>query len=104
MQQGASYFVGDHDFAAFRTSGCAAERTRRRIDQVEVTAEDDFIKINVFGSGFLRNMIRIMAGTLVEIGKGKMPPGHVRDCLADPRLSPGPTAPAHGLCLVEVFY
>jgi tRNA pseudouridine38-40 synthase len=104
MRQGAGYFVGDHDFAAFRTSGCAAERTRRRIDRVEVTAEGDFVLVDVFGSGFLRNMVRIMVGTLVSIGRGKLPPEHVRACLVEPHLSPGPTAPAQGLCLCEVFY
>ena len=104
MRRGAAYFVGEHDFAAFRTSGCAAERTRRRVDRVEVVADGDFVLIDVYGSGFLRNMVRIMAGTLVEIGRGKMPPERVRDCLADPELEPGPTAPARGLCLHEVYY
>lgn len=104
MQAAAAYFVGEHDFAAFRTSGCAAERTVRRIDAVNLTREEDLIRIDVRGSGFLRNMVRIMTGTLVVVGQGKMAPEHVRDCLADPRLRPGPTAPAHGLCLEEVYY
>jgi len=104
MRRAATCFVGEHDFAAFRTSGCASERTVRRIDEVRITAQGDCILIDVFGSGFLRNMVRIMTGTLVAVGQGKMCPGHVADCLADPRLRPGPTAPALGLCLEEVYY
>ncbi|HZV80698.1 MAG TPA: tRNA pseudouridine(38-40) synthase TruA, partial [Geobacteraceae bacterium] len=104
MRRGAAYFVGEHDFAAFRTSGCASERTVRRIDAVNVTLEGDVIRIDVYGSGFLRNMVRIMTGTLVAVGQKKMPPEQVRACLDDPTLRPGPTAPAHGLCLEEVYY
>lgn len=104
MRRAAAYLVGEHDFAAFRTSGCAAERTVRRIDEVSISVAGDFILIDVYGSGFLRNMVRIMAGTLVAVGQGKMVPEHVAACLEDPRLKPGPTAPAHGLCLQEVYY
>jgi len=104
MHTAAAHFVGEHDFAAFRTSGCAAERTVRRIDAVEISASGEFVRIDVYGSGFLRNMVRIMTGTLVAVGQGRMAPDHVRSCLLDPRLRPGPTAPAHGLCLQEVYY
>jgi len=104
MRLAAACFVGEHDFAAFRTSGCAAERTVRRIDEVRISAQGDSVLIDVFGSGFLRNMVRIMTGTLVAVGQGKMAPEHVAACLADHRLKPGPTAPALGLCLEEVYY
>jgi len=104
MRRGATCFVGEHDFAAFRTSGCASERTVRRIDAVAISQDGDFITIDVHGSGFLRNMVRIMAGTLVAVGQGKMAPEHVAACLEDPRLRAGPTAPAQGLCLEEVYY
>jgi tRNA pseudouridine38-40 synthase len=104
MRQGAALFCGEHDFAAFRTSGCAAKGTVRRIDALTITAEGDVVQLDVFGTGFMRNMVRIIAGTLVEIGRGKMAPEHVTACLLDPSLDPGPTAPAHGLCLEEVFY
>jgi tRNA pseudouridine38-40 synthase len=104
MRVAAAHFVGTHDFAAFRTSGCAAERTVRRIDAVEIRQEGEIVTIDVRGSGFLRNMVRIMTGTLVAVGQGKMSPDHVRSCLEDPCLRPGPTAPAHGLCLQEVYY
>lgn len=104
MRRGAALFVGEHDFAAFRTSGCAAKSTRRRIDSVEISTSGALLHIDVIGSGFMRNMVRIMAGTLVEVGKGKLPPEHVGRCLTEAGVKAGPTAPPHGLCLMEVFY
>jgi tRNA pseudouridine38-40 synthase len=104
MREGAAFFIGEHDFSAFRTSGCAAKTTVKRIDSVVVSALGDLIHIDVCGSGFMRNMVRIMAGTLIQIGLGKMQPEHVRKCLTEPGATPGPTAPAHGLCLMEVYY
>ncbi len=104
MRRGAAFFVGEHDFAAFRTSGCAAKTTIRRIDSVTITAQNGFLHIDVCGSGFMRNMVRIMVGTLVGIGRGKMAPEQVRRCLTSPETAAGPTAPANGLCLLEVFY
>ncbi len=104
MRAGGTFFVGEHDFSAFRTSGCASKTTVRRIDSVEISVAGDLIHIDVCGSGFMRNMVRIMAGTLVEIGRGRMKPGDVSRCLTEPGATAGPTAPAHGLCLMEVFY
>jgi tRNA pseudouridine38-40 synthase len=104
MRRGAAYFIGEHDFAAFRTSGCAAKTTVRRVDSVTLTVEGNLLHIDVCGSGFMRNMVRIMVGTLVWIGRGKMAPEQVRACLADPEAQAGPTAPASGLCLLKVFY
>jgi len=104
MQRAAAAFVGEHDFAAFRTTGCAARTTVRRIDAVVVTRVDEYIIVDVHGTGFLRNMVRIMAGTLAEIGLQRLPVEQVARCLADPTLGAGPTAPAQGLCLIEVLY
>jgi tRNA pseudouridine38-40 synthase len=104
MQRAAAVFVGEHDFAAFRTTGCAARTTVRRIDEVMVTRADESIVIDVRGSGFMRNMVRIMAGTLVEVGLQRLPVEQVARCLADPTVGAGPTAPAQGLCLMEVEY
>ncbi len=104
MREGAAFFIGEHDFSAFRTSGCAAKNTVKRIDSVDISPSGDLVRIDVCGSGFMRNMVRIMAGTLVQIGLGKMPPEQVGRCLAEPGATPGPTAPAHGLCLMEVYY
>jgi len=104
MRQGAALFVGEHDFAAFRTSGCAAKTTLRRIDSVVISVAGDLVYIDVIGSGFMRNMVRIMVGTLVEIGKGRKQPEDVSRCLTVPGAKAGPTAPPHGLCLMEVYY
>jgi tRNA pseudouridine38-40 synthase len=104
MRQAAAFFVGEHDFASFRTSGCAAKTTVRRIDAVEVCREGEYLHVDVHGSGFLRNMVRIMVGTLVEAGSGRIPPDRVRQCLEEPGCSAGPTAPPHGLCLMKVYY
>ncbi len=105
MRRAASHLVGEHDFAAFRASGCAAETTVRRIDALEIGREGDLINIDVTGSGFLRNMVRIIVGTLVEAGLGKRSPDTISSLLQAPdRGAAGMTAPAHGLCLVDVFY
>lgn len=104
MRTAAGYFLGEHDFSSFRTSGCAATSTVKRIDSVTISARADFIRIDVVGSGFMRNMVRIMVGTLVQVGLGKMQPEDVRRCLAEPGRKAGPNAPPHGLCLMEVFY
>lgn len=105
MQKGAEHFIGELDFAAFRSSGCAAETTRRRIDSLTVSRDTDMIYIDVRGSGFLRNMVRIMVGTLVEIGLGKrFPEGIPAIFTALDRSAAGITAPPQGLCLMEVFY
>ena len=105
MTEAASSFVGEHDFAAFRTTGCAAKTTVRRIDAVEILVDGDLIRIDVRGSGFLRNMVRIMVGTLVEVGLGKRPADLIARILAgESGVAAGATAPARGLCLMEVYY
>ncbi|MEO7094889.1 MAG: tRNA pseudouridine(38-40) synthase TruA [Polyangiales bacterium] len=98
--------VGTHDFAAFRAAGCAARTTVRRIDSIDVTeAPEDLVVIDVRGTAFLRNMVRIMVGTLVDVGVGRLTVAQVGEILATKdRTQGGRTAPAHGLELVEVFY
>jgi tRNA pseudouridine38-40 synthase len=105
MQAGAANFVGKHDFAAFRASNCAAKTTIRRVDSVKITREDDAILIDVLGGGFLKNMVRVMVGTLVDIGRGRFAPGHIIWLLQNgDRKKAGVTAPACGLCLIKVYY
>jgi tRNA pseudouridine38-40 synthase len=105
MREAASFFVGEHDFASFRTAGCAAKTTVRRIDGVEIMQDGPFVIIDVRGSGFLKNMVRMMVGTLVEVGRGKREPATVARLLAAPGSHPaGATAPPHGLCLMTVYY
>lgn len=105
MKSAAEKFVGEHDFAAFRTSGCGAETTRRQIFSIELKTAGNLLHIDVCGSGFLKNMVRMIVGTLVEIGRGKRPVEDV-SMLLNGNLDVGPalTAPAQGLCLMEVWY
>ena len=105
MKEVANLFVGRHDFAAFRTSGCAAKTTIRDIFAVDLQQRESLLTIDVKGSGFLRNMVRMMVGTLVKVGQGKRSLQSVADLLAGQNGgTPALTAPAHGLCLMEVWY
>ena len=105
MEEAAGRFVGSHNFAAFRASNCVAMTTVRRIDSVAITREGSRITIDVIGGGFLKNMVRIMVGTLVDIGKGRFTPSYIDSLLQrGDRKEAGSTAPACGLCLMEVVY
>lgn len=105
MKTAAQQFVGEHDFAAFRTTGCAAETTWRKIFSVDLLESGNLLYIDVCGSGFLKNMVRMMVGTLVEIGRGKRPVADVALLLSGVSANgPALTAPAQGLCLMEVWY
>lgn len=105
MREAAQLFVGEHDFRAFRSADCERLTTRRRMDRVEVYQEAGLIRFEVFGTAFLKNMVRILTGTLVAVGEGKMSYEHVQRLLIDGnRAQAGVTAPAHGLTLVQVIY
>jgi tRNA pseudouridine38-40 synthase len=109
MREGARALVGEHDFAAFRAAGCTARTTMRRIESIHVARDlvlgADTLHVDVLGNAFLRNMVRIIVGTLVEVGLGRMAPAQVGEILAGrDRTKAGPTAPAHGLELIEVRY
>ncbi len=105
MRQAAQLFVGEHDFSAFRASGCSAKTTVRRIDSIDIHEEGEQLHIDVRGSGFLRHMVRMLVGTLVQIGEGKRPSDDItRLLLKGPCGEARYTAPAHGLCLMEVEY
>lgn len=105
MEDAAGRFVGSHDFAAFRASNCVAMTTVRRIDAVRITRQGSRITIDVIGGGFLKNMVRVMVGTLVDVGKGRFAPSDIDRLLQEGRRkNAGSTAPACGLCLMEVVY
>ncbi|TYO99548.1 tRNA pseudouridine38-40 synthase [Geothermobacter ehrlichii] len=105
MRRAAERFVGEHDFAAFCAAGSDVRTTVRRIDACELREDGDLLLFDVRGSGFLRNMVRIMVGTLVEIGQGKRQPESIDRLLASGRREDaGKTAPPQGLCLMRVFY
>ncbi len=105
MRQAASFLTGEHDFRSFCTARGQAEDTVRTIYRIDVAEERDMIAIQVSGSGFLYNMVRIIAGTLIKVGMGVYPPEHVKEILrARNRQAAGPTAPAKGLTLMKLEY
>lgn len=102
MREGAAYLEGEHDFKSFCQVGAQVETTVRTICSAEVLEEKDEVVIRVCGTGFLYNMVRIIVGTLLEIGQGKREPMEMISILeAKDRKMAGPTAPAHGLTLVK---
>ncbi len=105
MRKAASYLVGEHDFKSFCTVRTQAEETVRTIYSLDVLKEGEMITIRISGSGFLYNMVRIIAGTLMKVGMGVYPPEHVEEILeARNRQAAGPTAPARGLTLISMEY
>lgn len=105
MRAEARDLLGTHDFAAFAASGSVVKDTVRTIWRADVMENGSEIALIVEGNGFLYNMVRIIAGTLIGVGSGKLPSGAFRRAIeSGNRLDLGVTAPAHGLTLMEVFY
>lgn len=108
MNRAASMLVGQHEFAGFRASDCSATKTVRRLDRVEWEPGDagpGHFGLVVQGTAFLKNMVRILAGTLVDVGHGRISLERVAEILeSGDRTRAGRTAPPHGLFLEEVFY
>ena len=105
MQKAAAHLVGEHDFKAFCSNPKMKKSTVRTVDSLEITKRKDFLYINVHGDGFLQNMVRIITGTLIEVGEGKRDAQSMNALFeARSRRMAGPTAPAQGLTLMEVRY
>ena len=105
MQQAAQVLIGEHDFSAFRTVGSNIVGTVGTVYRLEVQQQGQHIHIDIWGNGFLYNMVRIIAGTLIEVGKGKIPVQEMQSILdSKERARAGATAPAKGLAMCEVFY
>ena len=105
MNAEAQSLVGTHDFGAFAASGSVVKDTVRTIYRAEVKRSGREVCLTVEGNGFLYNMVRIIAGTLIYIGTGKLEPGAFKRAIeSGDRLDLGMTAPAHGLTLMKVFY
>ncbi|AKQ64859.1 tRNA pseudouridine synthase A [Myxococcus hansupus] len=106
MRRAAVHLVGRHDYSAFRAADCQAKHAVREIRSLTVEGTSgDAVSIVVEGTAFLKHMVRNLAGTLVEVGKGRRPEAWVAEVLASKeRKRAGPTAPPQGLVLEEVFY
>ena len=105
MQEAAKYFEGEHDFKAFKASGTSSKSSVRKIYEANVYQENEKIFIELTGNGFLYNMVRIIAGTLVDVGIGKIEPEEIKNIIEEKdRKKAGKTLPARGLCLLEVQY
>ncbi len=105
MKKAAKYFEGEHDFKAFKASGTSAKSSVRTIYRANVDKNVDKIYIELTGNGFLYNMVRIIAGTLLEVGLGKIRPEDITDIIeSKDREKAGKTLPPQGLYLVEVKY
>ncbi len=105
MKEAAKYFLGKHDFKAFKTNGSSVKTSVRTISGLELELKDDVIKIFVSADGFLYNMVRIIVGTLIEVGKGKIKPEDIESIIKNgDRSKAGPCVPPNGLVLEKVFY
>lgn len=105
MKQAAQYLIGPHDFTSFRSVDCQADNPLRTLDKIKIYKSDGLIKISVISRAFLYNQVRIMVGTLVEIGEGRYEPEKIHDIFAaKDRTKAGQTAPADGLYLVTIKY
>jgi tRNA pseudouridine38-40 synthase len=116
VKKAAGYLLGEHDFSAFRGAGCSARTPLRTITEIAISVSDTlefmtvslpgmYMKVALEANAFLRHMARNIVGTLVEVGRGRIPADSLPDILASKdRTIAGPTAPAAGLFLERVFY
>ena len=105
MNKACVYFLGEHDFSAFMTSGNVISSAVRSIYDLRVESNENLVYIYIRANGYLYNMVRIITGTLVNVGLGKYPPDKVKDIINScDRSKSGPTAPPQGLALYKVEY
>ena len=104
MRQAAKYFLGTHDFSAFCANKNMKKSTIRHIQRFEITESEGEIRFVVTGNGFLHHMVRIMVGTLLEVGRGEREPESIEALYGQKREQAGMLVPSCGLCLMEVTY
>ena len=107
MQEAASYIEGEHDFSCFCSAGAQVNSTVRTVYICKVTrdSETDIVSIRIQGNGFLYNMVRIIAGTLIKVGNGDIEPNKIIEIIeSKDRAKAGPTAPAHGRTMIGLEY
>jgi tRNA pseudouridine38-40 synthase len=105
MREAAALLSGTHDFRNFCVNPGKKKSPVRHIESIRIERDGDYIRFTFHGNGFLQNMVRILVGTLLEVGYGRMPLAQVTEALErEDRQKAGPTAPACGLCLIDVDY
>lgn len=105
MQAAAEYLMGTHDFASFCSNPRMKKSTVRKVDRIEIVQKGPYITLTFHGTGFLQHMVRILTGTLLEVGYGKRTPESMEELIAKKKRSEaGFTAPAKGLCMMAVDY
>ena len=104
MRAAAEFFLGEHDFSAFCANKNMKKSTIRYIERFEINETENELTFLVTGNGFLHHMVRIMVGTLLEIGRGERAPASIPMLYGAPRAESGELIPACGLCLMEVTY
>ena len=105
MREACKHFIGKHDFKAFRSLGSSVKTTERTIEELYIESEGEKINIFITADGFLYNMVRIIVGTLLKVGRGKIPVEDIEKIiLLGDRKKAGPCVPAQGLILEKVYY
>ena len=104
MKKAAAYFLGEHEYSAFNANKKMKKSTLRRIDAVEIRRNGEELELLFTGNGFLYNMVRIMVGTLIEVGRGERSADSIPALFGGKREEAGCLVPAQGLCLMEVEY
>ncbi|MDD2980082.1 MAG: tRNA pseudouridine(38-40) synthase TruA [Hespellia sp.] len=105
MREAASYIVGEHDFASFCNIRTNAQTTTRTVTSLDIIEDGEDITVRISGNGFLYNMVRIIVGTLLRVGRGFYTPEQVRNIIeAKNRMAAGVTVPGQGLMLMEIKY
>lgn len=105
MRRAAGYLTGTHDFASFCSNPRMKKSTVRKVDLIDIERKGSYITFTYHGTGFLQHMVRILTGTLIEVGLGKRDPDSMPELLeAKKRALAGPTMPPRGLCLMKVEY
>ena len=104
MEEAAKHLLGEHDYSAFCGNAKMKKSTVRYIRAIEILPQGDELRLCFTGNGFLHNMVRILVGTLIEVGRGERTADSVPELFGGKRAQAGFLAPAQGLCLEEVFY
>ena len=104
MESAAAHLLGEHDFSAFCGNAKIKKSTVRYIRSIEILPLGEEVRLRFTGNGFLHNMVRILTGTLVEVGRGERSPDSIPELFGSKRAEAGFLAPAKGLCLEEVIY